>query len=118
MVGRAVDPSELLGALRDLRQRVERVYVHVDLDVLDTSVGQASPYAAAGGPDLGTVVMAITETFDRFEVPAAALTADDPRVDDKEASPRLPEPSPNASPGWRREHGGRRYAPDVSRRAH
>ena len=72
----------LEGALDALRERVARVYLHVDLDVLDSSVGRANPYAAAGGPDLDGVLAAITATFDRFEVAAAALTAYDPRVDD------------------------------------
>jgi arginase len=76
-----VDPNALFGALDALKRRVDQVYLHVDLDVLDTSVGYANPYAAAGGPDLSTVISAIIETFKRFEVPAAALTAYDPRVD-------------------------------------
>lgn len=78
----SVDPHDLLSALDQLRQRVARVYLHVDLDVLDISVGRANPFAAAGGPDLDRVLTAITETFSRFNVAAAALTAYDPRVDD------------------------------------
>jgi arginase len=75
--------TDTLGtALDTLRERVERVYLHVDLDVLDTSVGRANPYAATGGPDLDRVLAAIDATFARFEVAAAALTAYDPRVDD------------------------------------
>ena len=70
------------GALDVLRERVERVYLHVDLDVLDSSVGRANPYAAPGGPDLDAVLAAIEATFLRFEVAAAAITAYDPQVDD------------------------------------
>ena len=69
-------------ALDVLRERVERVYLHVDLDVLDSSVGRANPYAAPGGPDLDAVLATIEATFVRFDVAAAALTAYDPRVDD------------------------------------
>lgn len=58
------------------------MYLHVDLDVLDTSVGRANPYAATGGPGLDRVLAAIDATFARFEVAAAALTAYDPLVDD------------------------------------
>ena len=61
--------------------RVERIYLHIDLDVLDVSVGTANEYAAAGGPDLDTVLETITDAFSRFEVPVAALTAYNPRVD-------------------------------------
>jgi arginase len=78
----SVDRNDLLSALHQLRQRVARVYLHVDLDVLDLSVGRANPFAAAGGPDLDRVLTAITKTFSRFNVAAAALTAYDPRVDD------------------------------------
>jgi arginase len=69
-------------ALDTLRERVERVYLHVDLDVLDSSIGRANPYAAPGGPDLDAVLAAIEATFARFDVAAAAITAYDPRVDD------------------------------------
>jgi arginase len=69
-------------ALDVLRERVERVYLHVDLDVLDSSVGRANPYAAPGGPDLDAVLATIEATFVRFDVAAAAITAYDPRVDD------------------------------------
>jgi arginase len=78
LVAAGTEPVEpVLDALR-----VERVYLHVDLDVLDTSVGRANPYAAPGGPDLDGVLAAVTATFDRFEIAAAAMTAYDPRVDD------------------------------------
>jgi arginase len=79
----AADPVD--AALDALRERVARVYLHVDLDVLDISVGRANPYAASGGPDLGGVLGAIAATFERFDVAAAALTAYDPRVDDSGA---------------------------------
>ena len=75
----AEPPGAILEALRE---RVRRVYLHVDLDVLDTSVGRANPYAAPGGPDLDAVLATIGATFDRFDVGAAALTAYDPRVDE------------------------------------
>jgi arginase len=81
VVGDTVDPGGLRDALDGLRARVARIYLHVDLDVLDASVGVANPYAAAGGPALDQVLGAITDTFGRFEVACAALTAYDPRVD-------------------------------------
>jgi arginase len=82
-----VIPGALAADARDvaldvLRERIERVYLHVDLDVLDSSVGRANPYAAPGGPDLDAVLAAIEATFVRFDVAAAAITAYDPRVDD------------------------------------
>lgn len=85
VVAAAFSSGALGSALDTLRKRVERVYLHVDLDVLDTSVGRANSYAATGGPDLDRVLGAIDATFARFEVAAAALTAYDPRVDDNGA---------------------------------
>jgi arginase len=75
--------AEPPGAVLDaLRERVARAYLHVDLDVLDTSVGRANPYAAPGGPGLDAVLATVDATLERFEVGAAALTSYDPRVDD------------------------------------
>lgn len=68
-------------ALDALRERAGRIYLHVDLDVLDTSVGHANAYAAPGGPELEGVLASIDGAFLRFEVAAAAITAYDPRVD-------------------------------------
>jgi arginase len=59
----------------------QRLYLHVDLDVLDTSVGHANRYASPGGPSLPTVLAAIDATFDHATVLAAALTAYEPTVD-------------------------------------
>lgn len=77
--------DQLDEALDALHAQIGHVYLHVDLDVLDTSVGCANPYAAAGGPDLDGVLTAIDATFARFSVAAAALTAYDPRVDESGA---------------------------------
>jgi arginase len=59
----------------------ESLYLHVDLDVLDTSVGKANRYASPGGPTLDTVLAAIDTTFDHATVTAAALTAYEPPSD-------------------------------------
>ena len=56
-------------------------YLHVDLDVLDTSVGRANRYAAPGGPSLETVLATIDATFDHGRVTAATLSAYDPTAD-------------------------------------
>ncbi len=82
VVGHRVDLLRLDAVLDDLAARVDRVYLHVDLDVLDSSVGRANAFAATGGPDLEAVLAVVAETFARFTVAAAALTAWDPRVDD------------------------------------
>ncbi|MCW2986516.1 MAG: hypothetical protein JWR63_4086 [Conexibacter sp.] len=56
-------------------------YLHVDLDVLDTSVGHANRHAAPGGPDLDAVLAVIDTTFATGRVVAAALTAYEPPSD-------------------------------------
>jgi arginase len=81
VVADEVDETQLGAALRGLSARVDAVYLHVDLDVLDTSVGRANAYAADGGPDLSTVLRTIRQTFRSAPVVAAALTAYDPESD-------------------------------------
>ena len=76
-----IDEQSHGAALRELAERVDGIYLHVDLDVLDTSVGSANGYAAPGGPDLDTVLAVIRQTFDAIAVKAAALTAYDPAYD-------------------------------------
>ena len=80
--GRRALSSELVRALDDLRSRASRVYVHIDLDVLDTSEGRANPFAAEGGPSTGQLERAVEMVFERFDVAAAAVTAYDPSLDD------------------------------------
>lgn len=75
-------------ALDDLRERVKRVYLHVDLDALDPSEGRANEYAAPGGPTLEQLVAALDAVFSRFAIPATAITAYDPACD---ASGRMVE---------------------------
>jgi arginase len=68
-------------ALDDLRGRVERVYLHLDLDALDAGAARANQYAAPGGPSLDALLGAVDAVFERFTVAAAALTAYDPACD-------------------------------------
>jgi len=76
-----VDQADLCAALADLRRDVDRVYLHVDLDALDLSVGRANEYSADGGPTVEVMLAAIGEVFERFVVEAAAITAYDPTFD-------------------------------------
>jgi arginase len=58
-----------------------RIYLHVDLDVLDTSVATANGYAAPGGPSLERLLECIRLCCEAYPVAAAALTAYDPTYD-------------------------------------
>ena len=75
--------TDFPGALDELRGRVASVYLHVDLDVLDTSEGRANRFAAAGGLSTGQLESAIEMVFERCHVAAAAVTAYDPSLDDE-----------------------------------
>lgn len=65
-------------ALRELRTRVSRIYVHVDVDVLDAGAAQPNHLAVPGGLRLGVVEEAITLSRDLFELSALAITSFDP----------------------------------------
>ena len=79
---RLVRPGEPVEAALDaLAARVPDVYVHVDLDVLDPSEGQANRYRAEGGPTAAEVVAAVGEVARRFTLRAAAITAYEPAYD-------------------------------------
>ena len=74
--GQRIEP-----ALDALASRVRDVYVHVDLDVLDPSEGQANRFSADGGPSAAEVAAAVGEVARRFRIRAAALTAYEPEYD-------------------------------------
>ena len=68
-------------ALDALAARVRDVYVHVDLDVLDPSEGQANRFRAEGGATAADVAAAVEEIARRFTIRAAAITAYEPACD-------------------------------------
>ncbi len=80
-------PDELVAALDRLADRVSDVYLHVDLDVLDPSVGRANRYAVESGLSLEEVQSAIDAVTARFTIRAAALTAYDPAADPEGSIP-------------------------------
>src|ERR1700728_3450924 len=47
-----IDADGLDPAVADLSRRVERVYLHVDLDSIDSAEARANKYAAPGGSSL------------------------------------------------------------------
>jgi arginase len=74
----AFAPDAARGAIETLPVPL---YLHVDLDVLDTSVGRANHFAAPGGPSLETVLATIDAAFDHGRMVAATLSAYDPSAD-------------------------------------
>jgi arginase len=80
--GRTAAGPAFEAALDELRQRVSRAYLHIDLDVLDTSEGRANRFAAEGGLSLAELERAIELAFERLQVDGAATTAYDPSLDE------------------------------------
>ena len=83
-----LSPGDLEGGtvvsrvLDELRGRVRRVHLHLDLDVLDPSVATFNRFAAPGGLAIEQVEVMIDAMAERFEIAAAAATAFDPQFDD------------------------------------
>jgi arginase len=75
------DAHSLEDSLAELAERVDAVYVHVDLDVLDPVEGRANGWSVEGGFSAAELGRAVDSIAARFEIPAAALTAYDPSVD-------------------------------------
>ncbi len=69
------DPSEI-----DL-DGTETFYLHIDLDVLDTSVGTANQYSVAGGIGLERLLAFVEQIAGKGRIGAVALTAYDPSAD-------------------------------------
>jgi arginase len=80
--------AELGAALATLAERVSRVYVHVDLDVLDPSVWPANSYAPPGGLSLDDLQAALQRVAERTAVTGATLAAYDPACDPEGATLR------------------------------
>src|SRR5262245_31838696 len=86
---RRADVETLEDALDELAMRVDAVYVHIDLDVIDASVARANVLTVEGGPDTEQLELALEAVSNRFEIAAAALTAYDPSQDDESRVPGI-----------------------------
>jgi arginase len=73
--------EDVTKAVRQIGQRVDEIYLHVDLDVLDPSLGRANEFATPGGlglDDLGTVASIVAAAS---PVGAVSFTAYNPDAD-------------------------------------
>lgn len=68
-------------ALDALRARVGRIYLHIDMDVLDAKIAMANEYALFGGLSVEEVLEAIRLIAARFTISAGALASYDPSFD-------------------------------------
>ena len=73
--------ARLESELQAVGRRVDRLYVHVDLDVLDASEGRANGYAGSGGLSRSQLLGAIRAAGRHSRVAAGAITAYDPGYD-------------------------------------
>lgn len=71
----------VLDALKDLRTRVNTVYLHVDTDVMDPKYGAVSPYTDPGGLSPEEIISTIEHVVRMFDVRAINFTAFDPSTD-------------------------------------
>jgi arginase len=82
---RVIEPrqvrSTLKRALTSINEHVDRIYVHLDLDVLDSSIASANKFAVAGGLTLDDMDYALTQIAQAFRIAGISLTAYDPLVD-------------------------------------
>jgi len=80
-----VAPRQLRSSLREnltaMSEHVERIYVHMDLDVLDSGVAAANEFAVSGGLTLDDMHYALSEIAHTFRISGISLTAFDPSAD-------------------------------------
>jgi arginase len=80
--------SGLPRALEAIRESVDTIYVHLDLDVLDSAVAAANSYALSGGLTLEDVEYALMEIARAFRIGAVTLSAYDPAGDTSDHAAR------------------------------
>jgi arginase len=80
-----IEPKHLRSALprtlKSIRGRVKNMYVHLDLDVLDSAVAPANSYALSGGLSLEDLDHALAQIASKFKIAGITLSAYDPAVD-------------------------------------
>ena len=80
--------SDLAHTLASIRQRVQKMYVHLDLDVLDAEVAAANNFAVSGGLTIEDVEYALSQIAQRFRIAGVTLSAYDPAADTDGAAGR------------------------------
>src|SRR4030095_12260116 len=73
--------SALPAALQSIREHVDTIYVHLDLDVLASGVARANSYALSDGLTLEDTEYALSEIARVFRIGAVTLSAYDPAGD-------------------------------------
>jgi len=76
--------TALRPAFTTLRSKVENVYLHVDLDVLDSTEVRSNQFSVPGGLSLSNLKRIIRMVGEVFTIKAAAITAYDPACDEND----------------------------------
>jgi len=74
-------PDALDAAFDHLGRHVSRLHLHIDLDVLDPTVGRANVFSVPGGLSLVQAEMLIDAAGGRFDIASLTLSAYDPEQD-------------------------------------
>lgn len=77
----ALEMARFGEALSQLTRQTDRIYVHLDADVLDISEGFANSYACAGGLTRLDLYGALELILNRCQIGAASITSYDPASD-------------------------------------
>lgn len=73
--------SALPAAIAALAKNVDRVHLHVDLDVLDAAVARANAYAVGGGLTVEDIEFALSLIGEALPIAGMTISAYDPSVD-------------------------------------
>jgi arginase len=87
--GRLRDPGELLAAIDRLRPEPSGLYLHVDLDVVDSGEATVNVFSAPGGVTADGLEALVVSVLEQGEVGAVSLTAYDPAGDDGDRVPPI-----------------------------
>jgi arginase len=77
-------PAAMSRVCEPLRQRLHRLVVHVDLDVLDREAARVSHYASSGGLTVKETLAIPDWLWAHFQVAGLALSSYDPGVDESD----------------------------------
>ena len=73
--------AALTPALEHLSERVPRVHLHVDADVLDVNEARANYFAVDGGLTIAELAETVAMVAERFRIASVTFSAYDPAVD-------------------------------------
>lgn len=79
----AVDasPNDIAPVLESLGRRIDKFYLHLDLDAIDPAVGRANGYAARGGFSAADLEALLGLIADRLPIEAMTIASYDPAYD-------------------------------------